>query len=183
MVTLYLLTTAVGGVIGGAFGVVGNAVSAAGQGLKTAAPEVAKAAGLSSEQMQQRAKELLQPTEPSKMSNEQAEAQITKEVGRYLAGGSGAQQARDQIIAIMAAKLGISRDDAAKRFDQWAAQFNQTKSNVAQGAKQVATQATSILSQASLWTFAALLLGAIFSGLGGAWGTRPRTLAEEVPLR
>jgi hypothetical protein len=183
MVTLYLLTTAVGGVIGGAFGVVSNAISAAGQGLKAAVPEVTKVAGLSTDQIQQRANELLQPTEPSKMSNEQAEAQIAKNVGSYLAGGSGAQQARDQIIAIMAAKLGISRDDAAKRFDQWAAQFNQTKSNVAQGAKQAATQATSVLSQASIWAFVALLLGAIFSGLGGAWGTRPRTLAEEVPLR
>lgn len=183
MVTFYLLTTAVGGVIGGAFGVVGSAVSAAGQGLKAAAPEVAKAAGISSDQIQLRAKELLQPTDPAKMSDEQAQAQLVKDVGSYLAGGSGAPQARDRIIDIMAAKLGISRDDAAKRFDQWASQFNQTKSNVVQGATQVADQAAGVLSQASIWAFVALLLGAIFSGLGGAWGTQPRTLAEEIPAR
>jgi hypothetical protein len=183
MVTFYLLTTAVGGVIGGAFGVVGNAVSAAGQGLKAAAPEVAKAAGISTDQIQQRAKELLQPTDPSRMSNAQAEAQLAKDVGSYMAGGSGAQGARDQIIGIMAAKLGISRDDAAKRFDQWAGQFNQSKSTVAQGAEQAAGKTAGILSQASIWAFVALLLGAIFSGLGGAWGTRPRTIAEETALR
>jgi len=182
MVTFYLLTTAVGGVIGGAFGVVGNAISAAGQGLKAAAPEVAKAAGISTDQIQQRAKELLLPTEPSQMSNEQAQAQLVKDVGIYLAGGNDAQQARNRIIDIMAAKLAISRDDAAKRFDQWAAQFDQTKSKVTQGAKQVAGETADVLSQASIWAFVALLLGAIFSGLGGAWGTQPRTLAEEARL-
>jgi hypothetical protein len=183
MVTFYLLTSAVGGVIGGAFGVVGNVVSAAGQGFKAAAPELAKAAGISTDQIQQRAKELLQPTDLSKMSNEQAEAQITKDVGTYLAGGSGAQGAREQIIDIMAAKLGVSRDDATKRFDQWVSQFKQAKANVAQGATQVADQAAGALSQASIWAFVALLLGAIFSGLGGAWGTWPRTIAEEAPVR
>jgi hypothetical protein len=182
MVTFYLLTTAVGGVIGGAFGIVGNTLSAAGQGLKAAAPEVAKAAGISTDQIQQRAKELLQPTDPSKMSNDQAEAQLVKDVGSYLAGGSGAQQARDRIIDIMAVKLGISRDDAAKRFDQWASQFDRAKASAAQGAVHVADQAANVLSQASIWAFVALLLGAIFSCLGGAWGTQPRTTAERAAL-
>lgn len=112
------------------------------------------------------------------MSNEQATAQLARDAVVYLAGGKEAQQARNRIIGIIAAKLGISRDDAAKRFDQWAAQFNRTKSNVTQGAKQVANQAVGTLSQASLGVFGALLLGAIFSGLGGAWGTRARRLAS-----
>lgn len=114
------------------------------------------------------------------MSNEQAAAQIAKNVGIYLAGGSGAPQARDQIIAIMAAKLGISKDDATKRFDQWVSQFNKTKSNVVQGAKQTAGQATDVLSQASIWAFVALLLGAIFSGIGGVWGIQPRISVVET---
>lgn len=182
IVTLFLLTIAVGSAIGGVFGVVGSALSVAGQTLKSAVPEMAGAAGISSDQIQQRAKELLQPAEPSQMSNEQAEAQLTKDVGTYFAGGNNAQQARDQIINIMAAKLGISRDDAGRRFDQWASQFNQAKSNVTQGAKHVATRAAGALSQASLWTFGALLLGAIFSCLGGAVGTQPRRLAKEARL-
>ncbi len=180
IVIFYLLS----GMIGGAAGVVGSAVSAAGQGLKAAVPEVAQTVGLSTEQIQQRAKELLQPTEPSRMSNEQATAQLARDAATYLAGGNGAQQARNQIIAIVAAKLGISRDDAAKRFDQWAAQFNQTKANVVtQGATQVADQAAGTLSKVSLGIFGALLLGAIFSALGGAWGARPRRWAEAAPLR
>jgi hypothetical protein len=182
IVTLFLLTTAAGGVIGDAFGVVGKALSVAEQSLKTAVPELGAAAGIPTDQIQQRAKELLQPTQPSQMSNEQAEAQLTKDVGIYFAGGSGAQQARDQIIDIMAAKLGISRDDAAKRFDQWASQFNQAKSNLGQSARQVADRAAGVVSQASIWAFGALSLGAIFSCLGGAVGTQPRRLAKEARL-
>jgi hypothetical protein len=179
LVTFYLLTTAVGGVIGGAFGVVGHVLSGAGQGLKAVAPEVTKAAGISPDQIRQQSKELLQPTDPSKMSNEQAAAQIAKNVGVYLAGGSGAQQARNRIVAIMAAKLGISKDEAGRRFDQWISHFNKTKSHVVQGAKQTAGQAADVLSQASIWAFVALLLGAIFSGIGGAWGTQPRIAVVE----
>lgn len=178
MVTFYLLTTAVGGVIGGAFGVVGNALSAAGQGVKAAAPGVAKAAGISGDQIQQRASELLAPTDPAKMSDEQVAAALTRDVGAYLAGGSGAGPARDQIIGITSAKLGISRDEAAKRFDQWVTQFNRGKSSVEQGVRQAAGQAAGILSQASIWAFVALLLGAIVSALGGAWGTRPAVRAS-----
>jgi hypothetical protein len=183
ILVFYLLTTAVGGVLGGAAGVIGNAMSAAGQGLEAAVPEVAQAVGLSPEQIRRRSEELLQPTDPARMSNEQATAQLARDAISYLAGGKGAQQARDRIIGIVAAKLGISRDDAAKRLDQWAAQFNQTKSNVAGGATQVAGQAAGTLSQVSLGIFGALLLGALFSALGGAWGARPRRWAEEVPLR
>jgi hypothetical protein len=85
----------------------------------------------------------------------------------------------------MAAKLGISRDDAAKRFDQWAGQFNQAKSNAAHAVVQVADQAEGVPSQASIWAFVAVLLGAILSCLGGAWGawgTQPRRLAKEGPV-
>ncbi|HJU16463.1 MAG TPA: hypothetical protein VJ770_08325 [Stellaceae bacterium] len=74
----------------------------------------------------------------------------------------------------------FSKDNAAKRFDQWAAQFNKTKSQVVQGAKQTAGQAADVLSQASIWAFVALLLGAIFSGLGGIWGTQPRISVVEA---
>lgn len=180
MVTFYLLTTALGGIIGGAFGVVGNTLAGAGQGLKAVAPEVTRAAGLSPDEIRQRVSELLQPTDPSQMSNEQAAAQIAKDVATYLAGGGDAQPAHDRIVAIMAAKLGISRDDAAQRLDQWLAQFNQTKSNVTQGVKQTAGEAAGVLSQASIWAFVALLLGAIVSALGGALGTQGRAAIVEA---
>lgn len=84
----------------------------------------------------------------------------------------------NQIIGITSAKLGISRDEAAKRFDQWVTQFNRGKSSVEQGVRQAAGQAAGILSQASIWAFVALLLGAIVSALGGAWGTRPAVRAS-----
>src|SRR5947208_13300711 len=74
LITIYLLTSAIGGVIGGAFSVLGGTLSAAGQGLKSAAPELASAAGLSPDLLQQQAQAYLQPrplagTVPTRLSS------------------------------------------------------------------------------------------------------------------
>lgn len=179
LVALALLMSAASGVVGGAFGIVGSVISGAGQAVKAVAPEAAKTAGITPGQIQKQSKELLQPTDPSKMSNEEAAAQIAADVGAYLKGGSGAQAAREQIIGIMAAKLGTSKDDAAKRFDQWVAQFKNAKSQAVAGAEKAAGGVAGALSQAAIGAFVALLLGAIFGSLGGAWGTRPRVAVVE----
>lgn len=181
VVTLALLMSAAGSVVGGAFSVVGGVISGAGQAVKAVVPEATQqAAGVSTSQVQKQAKELLQPTEPSKMSNEQAAAQIAGDAATYMAGGSGAQAARDRIIGIMAAKLGISKDDAAKRFDQWAAQVRNTKSQVVAGAEKAAGGVAGALSQGAIGAFIALLVGAVLGSLGGAWGTRPRVAVVET---
>ncbi|MGH7110093.1 MAG: hypothetical protein ACREFK_06650 [Stellaceae bacterium] len=183
VVALALLMSAASGAIGGAFGVVGSVISGVGQTVKTVVPEATKATGIAPGQIQKQSKELLQPTDPSKMNNEEAAAQIATDVGTYMKGGSGAQAARNRIIGIMAAKLGTSKDDAAKRFDQWVAQFKKAKSQVVAGAENAAGVAAGALSQAAIGAFVALLLGAIFGSLGGAWGTRPRVAVVETGRR
>jgi hypothetical protein len=45
LVTLYLLTTAIGGILGGATGLLGSALGAAGSGVAAVAPSAAQAAG------------------------------------------------------------------------------------------------------------------------------------------
>ncbi|MGH7043651.1 MAG: hypothetical protein ACREFY_16195, partial [Acetobacteraceae bacterium] len=52
MVVVYLLTTAVGGLLGGAFSLAGTGLSAAVSGVKAAAPQVAQAAGVTPEKLQ-----------------------------------------------------------------------------------------------------------------------------------
>ena len=47
LLTIYLLTSAVGGIIGGGFSAVGSVASAAGSGVKDAAQPLAQAAGVS----------------------------------------------------------------------------------------------------------------------------------------
>ena len=68
LLTFYLLTTAIGGLIGGAFTMVGGVslgcASAAGEGLRAAAPQVAAMTSVTPEQMLEQAKAYLQPANP-----------------------------------------------------------------------------------------------------------------------
>src|ERR1700682_6021586 len=60
LLTIYLLSSAVGGIIGGGFSMVGSAGSAAGGGLKDAAQPLAQTAGVSPDMLQQQAQAYLQ---------------------------------------------------------------------------------------------------------------------------
>jgi len=178
LVTFYLLSTAVGSVIGGAFSAVGGTLSAAGQTVKEAAPQVAQAAGVTPDMIQQKAKDLLnaQPTnaDPKNLSAEQAQQQIAAVLPKLVAGGDQAKQAHDRITAIMAAQLNITPDEASQRLDKLQGQVAQTTNQVTDKAKQVADKTASGLSEASLIAFVALLLGAAASAFGGHLGARRR---------
>jgi len=59
---------------------------------------------------------------------------------KLVAGGEQAQQARDRIVAIMAAQLQISPADAAKRFDDAQAQVANTAKEAVQSARAAGSQ-------------------------------------------
>ena len=145
LLTFYLLGSAIGGIIGGAFGMIGGAASgaasAAGEGLKAAAPQM----GLGSvtpDQILNQAKAYLQPAnpDPASLTAEAAQQEIATAMPKLLAGGEQAKQARERIVAIMAAQLKISPEDAAKRFDEAQAQLTQAKDQAVQTAKAAADQ-------------------------------------------
>jgi hypothetical protein len=169
LVVVYLITSAVGGLIGGAFSVLGNAVSSAGTGIKAAAPQGVSATGLSPEMIQQQARDFLQSgnQEPATMSLEDAQKAIARALPDLAAGGDRATQAKNRIIDIMAAQLKISRGDAAKRFDEAEARFNQVRQQAVQTAT-TADQTATAASGAAFMAFAAMLIGAIAAGIGGA---------------
>jgi hypothetical protein len=183
LITIYLLTSAIGGVIGGAFSVVGGTLSAAGQGLKAAAPQIASAAGVTPDVVQQQAQAYLQPTnpDPATMSSQDAQKETARLVPDLAAGGDRAKQAKDRIITIMAAQLKISKDEATKRFDDAQSQLSQTKAQAVQTAKNVADKSASAASYASILAFAALLIGAVAAGVGGALASpRPPFFARRL---
>jgi hypothetical protein len=55
LLIIYLLTSAIGGIIDGGFSALGGIASAAGSGVKEAAKPIAQAAGISPEMLQQQA--------------------------------------------------------------------------------------------------------------------------------
>jgi hypothetical protein len=189
LVTFYLLTTALGGVIGGAFRTVSSAVSGVGSAatetVKSVAPQVGQATGLTPEAIQQKAQDLLsaQPApgaDPKTMSREDATKEITSNLPKVAAGGDQAKQARDRIVAIMAAQMNISEDEANARLDRLQGQAEQTKDKAVDTAKQTADKAASGVSKASFMAFVALLLGAGGAAFGGYLGARRREDTVEV---
>ena len=179
LVTVYLLSTAVGSVIGGAFSAVSSTLSAAGQTVKEAAPQVAQVAGITPDVVQQKAKDLLgaQPTnlDPKAMSAEQAQQEIAANLPKLVTGDDQSKQAaRARIVAIVAAQANISPEEANQRLDRLQTQATQTKDQAVDKAKQVGNQAASGLSRASLMAFVALLLGAAVAAFGGHLGARGR---------
>ena len=176
LVTFYLLSTAVGSVIGGAFSAVSGTLSAAGQTVKNVAPQAAQAAGATPDMIQQKAKDLLSAqstsTDPKSLNAEQAQQEIAANLPKLAVGGDQAKQAHDRIVAIMAAQLNITPDEANQRLDKLQGQVAQTTDQAKDKAKQVADKTASGLSKASLIAFVSLLLGAIAAAFGGSLGVR-----------
>jgi hypothetical protein len=184
LVTVFLLSTAVGSMIGGAFSAVGSTLSAAGQTVKEAVPQIAQTAGITPDVVQQKAKDLLsaQPTnaDPRAMSAEQAQQEIAANLPKLVTGDDQAKQAaRARITAIVAAQANISPEAASQRLDKLQTQATETKDQTVDKAKQVADKAASGLSRASLMAFVALLLGAGAAAIGGHLGAR-RVVSDDV---
>src|SRR3984957_3497634 len=119
LMTVYLLTSAIGGIIGGGFSAVGSIASAAGSGVKDAAQPLTQAAGVAPDMLQQQAQSYLQPTnpDPATMSPQDAQKQVVTNLASYAKGGPEAPAAKERVINIMAAQQRISHDDAAQGFD------------------------------------------------------------------
>jgi hypothetical protein len=180
LLTFYLLTSAIGGIIGGGFSALGGIASAAGSGVKEAAKPIAQAAGVSPEMLQQQAQAYLQPTnpDPATMSPQDAQKDIASNLATYVKGGAEAPAARERIINIMATQMQISHDEAAKRFDDAEAKLKQTRDRAVQTAKDAADASAAAASKTSFAAFGNLMLGALFAAIGGALAVQRRLLVS-----
>ena len=176
LLTLYLLTSAIGGIIGGGFSAMGSVASAAGSGVKDAAQPLAQAAGVTPDMLQQQAQAYLQPPnpDPATMSPQDAQKEVVSNLATYARGGPDAQPAKERVISIMAAQAHISRDDAAKRFDDAQAKLKQTRDQAVQTAKNAADASAAAASKTSFAAFGCLLLGALAAAFGGSLAVQRR---------
>ena len=128
------------------------------------------------DQILEQAKAYLQPAnpDPASLTAEAAQKEIAMAMPKLLAGGDQAKQARERIVAIMAAQLKISPEDAAKRFDEAQAQLTQAKNQAVQTAKAAADQTAGTASKASFLAFVALVLGAAAAAFGGSLAVQRR---------
>ena len=178
LVIFYLLTSVVGSVLGGAFRVVGNAASGLGQAAAAAAPAVADAVGGAAggpiDEIRRQVRDFVATAQNDPQATRDA---LVENVARMLTGDEAARaQARDQAIDALASAANIPRDQAEARVNQWQQQFQAATQQAEQKARQAAEQTAEAVSRGALFSFVALLLGAIAGWFGGRSGT-PR---EEI---
>lgn len=184
LLTLYLLTSAVGSLISGGANAVGSVASAAGSGLADVAKPVAQASGVTPDALQDQAKSFLQPSnpDPASLTPQDAQKEVASNLATYLRGGDAAGPARERIVTIMAAQLKISHDDAARRFDDAQQKVRQARDQATQQAKNAADASAAGASKTSFAMFGMLLLGGICAAIGGAIAVQ-RRVATVVPVR
>lgn len=176
ILTLYLLTSAVGGIIGGAFRTVGAVAGAAGSTVATAAPQAASIAGIDREDVRTEAAAYLSdaPSDPAQMTSEQAQKEIASELPALARGGSDGRQAEARIVDIVAAQRKISREQAQAQVTRAKQRFVQTKNETVATAKAATDKAAGAAAGTSFVLVLALLVGAGAAGVGATTATRRR---------
>ncbi|WP_230483210.1 hypothetical protein [Sphingomonas sp. Leaf21] len=176
ILTLYMLTSAVGGIIGGAFRTVGSVAGAAGSTVGAAAPRAAQLAGVDAGDVRQEAAKYLSdtPSDPAQMTPEQAQKEIAKQLPAMARGGADGARAESRVVDIVAAQRKISRADAQAQVNKAKADFVQAKNEAVQSAKTAADAAAGAAAKTSFLLVIALLVGAGASAFGATSATRRR---------
>ncbi len=176
ILTLYLLTSAVGGIIGGAFRTVGSVAGAAGATVGAVAPKAAQVAGVDAGDVRQEASAYLSdaPSDPAQMTAEQAQAEIARQLPALARGGADGQRAESRIVDVVAAQRKISREQAQAQVTRAKAQFVKTKNDAVQTAKSATDAAAGAAASTSFILVLALLAGAGAAAFGATTATRRR---------
>jgi len=176
VLTLYFLTSVVGGIIGGAFRTVGAVAGAATSTVGVAAPSVASIAKIDEGDVREQASAYLSdaPSDPAQMTSEQAQKEIAKQLPALARGGAEGQQAESRIVDIVAAQRKISRPEAQAQVTQAKQQFVKTKNDAIATAKSATDNAAGAAAGTSFVLVLALLVGAGAAGAGATAAARGR---------
>jgi hypothetical protein len=167
LVLVYMLSTAVGGLLGGAASVLGQTASLAARGAQAASPTVtniiAQATGVTPEQVQADAGDL------ARDSNFQAF------VSGVIRNGQVTPQDRQALANLLVSRRNMSMPEAYATIDSWQAQIEQRLQQTRQTAAAAASTAASGVSKGAFGSFFALLLGLV-AAIAGSWVGTPEFL-------
>lgn len=164
LVLFYLLSTAVGGLLGGAASVVGQTASLAARGAQAVTPAatnlISQATGVTPAQVQSEAGDL------ARDSNFQAF------VAGVIKNGRVTPEDRQALATLLVSRRNMSVSEANATIDHWQTQIEQTVQQTKQTAAQAETTAASGVSKGAFGSFFALLLGLAAAVLGSWIGTQ-----------
>jgi hypothetical protein len=170
LLVLYLLTTAAGALIGGAFGFLGNALSGAGEAARMVVPELGEA-------MSGPLADMRREIEGSMESGSGADkARAASIVFRAVTTNDMPQAEREQAADALAQRSGMQPQEARDRLERWREVYQRNAAEIEARARQTAEATARAVSRAAIFGFVALLLGAIAGALGGRAGAPRRSL-------
>ncbi len=171
LVIVYLLSSAIGGIIGGTFNALGSTLGGAGRAAASAATGVAQSTD--GDALQAQVRRLVNPND--------AQSAQDSVVAYIRASASGdkaaADAARDRAVDGLARTANISPDEARTRLTQVEQQYRQTLDTAKQKATQAAEATRKGVASAAIFGFVALALGALAGWFGGGIGAPRRELA------
>lgn len=177
LLVLYLLTSAVGSIVGGAFSGVSGAIGGVGQAVTQAAgPMLADANPLDAIESRIRAT----GNDPEALNTAAMNAMTALVTGDP----ARADEARQQAVQALATARGIPVDQAQQQVAQMEEQYRQTLDDAQAMAGRAADTAASVVSTGALLAFLALVLGAVAGWLGGRSGVVHPVFADRmIPAR
>ena len=179
LVIFYLLSSTLGGIIGGAYRGMTNVLGGVANVVSSTAQTAAQIAGPSVSQMtdpfssiEQSLRNAIPGNDPAALRDAALAAMRAAITGDQLQ----AAEARERAAQAIARAQNISVEDARRQVQQYEQQYRQVVDQAKQKATQAADTAAKTVSRAALFGFISLLLGAIAGWLGGRMG------AVESPL-
>jgi hypothetical protein len=172
LVIFYLLTTAVGGIVGGAYRTVANAAGgitqAAGSTLQTAASQVTDPFAT----IEQRVRSATGGNDPAALRDTAVTALRAALTGNE----AQAQEARDRAAQALAQAQNIPLDQARTQVQQYEQQYRATIETARRQAVEAAEVTADAVATGALFGAIALILGAIAAWFGGRMGAVEPTL-------
>lgn len=170
LVIVYLLTTAVGGILGGALNTVGSVVGGAGRAAGSAAQAVAPAVSQVTDpfaQIEQSLRSASGGNDPAALRDA-----AVASVRAVLTGDQAqAQEARERAAQAVAKAQNVPVEEARTRVAALEQQYQQTVAQAKAKATAAAEATAKVVSRGSLLAAFGLLLGALAGWFGGRMGT------------
>ncbi len=195
IVTLYLMTSAVGRVLNVATGIVGQGIQLAGQGIQAVAPgaldevqQQLQQEGISVEELTDDLIDQLSQAVTPGAEAEVDDSELRQAIEQLSEPGSDAAD-RQAVVDLLVARTDMSEAEAQQTVQEYEQQFQQTRQQAQQVSQQVQQQAVQIgdtaaevMSRAALWAFIAMVVGVIAAAIGGALGV-PKDLRTAPAVR
>ena len=163
LLTFYLLTSTIGGILGGAASLLHKTASLTSEGASAAAPMLGNLAsqmtGVTPDDIKQQAGDLA--------SDPRFQAFATD----MLRSGQPSAEDRNSLVQLVAQKQNVSPQQADAEVAGWQQKFTDTKQQATVKAQEAGDKAASGVTHAALWSFLALLLGALAATFGGRTGS------------